>query len=109
MDIDAKILEVRREAARKVRQLKEKKKKDAQRLEAEARKKICDFVVGESKSLQMQFTEELEKGEVLKLWSWLKKRADAEITKLQKAPREAQAPDPANHTGGAATREVENA
>jgi regulator of protease activity HflC (stomatin/prohibitin superfamily) len=109
MDIDAQIEKVRSEAARKVRRLKEKKKKDAQRLEDEGRKKICDFVVGESKNLQMQFTEELEKGEVLKLWSWLKKRADAEITKLQKAPREAQAPEAASPTSEVPTREAENA
>lgn len=109
MDIDAKIEEVRREAAKKVRRLKEKKKKDTQRLEAEGREKICDFVVGESKNLQMQFTAELEKGELLKLWSWLQKRASAEIAKLQKAPREAQAPEAASPTGEVPTREAENA
>jgi len=109
MDIDAKILEVRREAARKVRRLKEKKKKDAQRLEDEGRKKICDFVIGESKDMQMKFTAELEKGELAKLWSWLQKRASAEVARLQKAPREAQAPDAASHPGGAVTREAENA
>jgi len=109
MDIDAKILQVRREAARKVRRLVAKKKKDAQKLEAEGRKRICDFVVGENKDLQRKFAEELEKGEVLKLWAWLQKRAEAEIAKLQKAPREAQAPEPGNRTGGVPTREAENA
>lgn len=109
MDIDAEIERVRKDASRRIKRLKEKKKKERESFEAEGRKRICDFIIGNDKNLQMKFVEELEKGEVLKLWAWLEKRASAEIAKLQKAPREAQAPDPGNHTGTVEPRRAENA
>ena len=84
MDIDSQIEKVRTEAVRKIRRLKERKKKEVERLESEGKKAICDFVIGPDKNLQMQFVANIEKGEHAKLWKWIQNRASAVLAECQK-------------------------
>lgn len=109
MDIDAQIEKVRSEAARKIRRLREKQKKEEEKLETEGRKKVCDFIVGIDKNLQAQFITELEKGETLKLWRWLRKRADTALSQDQKLAQGTGEDEGKKHDGTVGPRRAENA